>query len=247
MGIEKEFLKMGLQMLMQSIMQGEQAPVGEQLPDSNLSGKDAALADVKRKEGSIAVMLGTRDTGKTELSRRYAQFLGRPTYAVSPEQRTPSWITRVAATADITVDSGMTIDDVPPMSTLIFDDLPAYASNRDYNDALVRSMERLMPMVRHERKLHLVFCSQSAAQADKYILDCDIAFFKPLGLLADDLERPNVKKVYKEFVNPHFDSKPHEWVIKHTYMMHREWRGLITVSKSDGEGVPIEGQVREVV
>jgi hypothetical protein len=76
-------------------------------------------------------------------------------------------------------------------------------------------------MVRHERhppeypigEIQLIFCSQSAAQADKYILDCDLAFFKPLGLLYHDLERPAIKRIYRDWVDPVFQGKDDFWIV----------------------------------
>jgi hypothetical protein len=192
--------------------------------DSDISAKDEAFALIKRKLGSVGVLLGTRETGKSTLAYRYAMFLERPTFAVSPEQKPPSWITRT------TLDD---IDSVPKHSTVIMDDLPAYASNRDYNDGLVRALERIIPMCRHEREWHLIFCSQTAAQADKYILDCDIAFLKPLGLLSADIERPAITKIYKTLVNQHFESRDDAWVKRHAYCITPSWKGVIEISKVD--------------
>ena len=195
----------------------------------NLTEKDIALNNVKKKDGSVGVLLGTRETGKTELAYRYAEFLDRRTYAVSPEQVPPRWIERIKLEE---------IDDkVLPFSTVILDDLPAYASNRDYNNHLIITLERLIPMCRHDRKLHLIFCSQSAAQADKYILDCDIAFFKPLGLLMAGIERPHIKRIYETLVNEHFDGKDDNFIKRHAYMLSRTYQGLITISRVTGKQV----------
>ena len=190
---------------------------------SQLAVKDSELLNFKNKEGAVAVLLGTRGTGKTQLAYRLAEFIDKPTYAVSPEQVPPIWIERVSV-EDV-------LERVKPKSTLIMDDLPAYASNRDYNNKLTQMIERIIPMVRHEKKLHLLFCSQSAAQADKYILDCDLALFKPLGLLFDDLERPNIRRIYKNFVEPEFDGRGEDWIVRHAYMLSRRFRGIIEFSK----------------
>jgi hypothetical protein len=198
---------------------------GEPGQGSEAAIKDKALLDVKNKLGSVAVLLGTRDTGKTTLAYRYAQFLGRPTFAVSPEQRPPSWITRVEL-KDIE-------DRVPVHSTLIVDDLPVVAGNRDYNQALVQKLEKIIPMCRHDRQWHLLFCSQSAAQADKFVLDCDIAFLKPQGILSADVERPFISKLYRDEVNPLFDRRDSFWVKRHAYCITRTWKGIIEISKVD--------------
>ncbi len=188
-----------------------------------LDDKDLALLSLKKKDGSVSVLLGTRETGKSELSWRLAEFFGRVTYAVSPEQvPRPPWITRVRLEE---------IDDLPSNITLIMDDLPVLASNRDYNSLLVQNLEKIIPMVRHDRKWHLIFCSQSAVQADKYILDCDAAFFKPLGLLIE--ERPVVAKVYRERVNPAFEGKNEDFIRRHAYMYTRNWSGIIEVNRVD--------------
>lgn len=200
-----------------------------------LSKKDVAFITVKRKDGSVSVIIGTRDLGKTEVAYRLAELLDRRTYCVSPEQRPPSWIEWV------------TLEDVPeaiePWSTIIFDDLPAYASNRDYNTSLVQKIERMIPLCRHQKHLHLIFCTQSAAQADRYILDCELAFFKPVGLLMADIERPNIAQIYKRLVNPYFDGRSEWWIKRHVMMMSRGFIGGIPITrvprnKAEADGAP---------
>lgn len=202
-------------------------PQSTQKPFIDYTQKDMALTRVKSKMGSVIVLLGSRDTGKTQLSYRLAEFLGRPTFAISPQQRPPSWITK------LTLEDLLT--KVPRKSTLILDDLPAYMNNRSYNDALVQMIERIIPMVRHEPhppdypvgEVHLIFASQSAAQADRYILDCDLAFFKPLGLLLQDVERPGIARIYKTMVDPLFEGKDDDYIHSHAFMLSRTFKGLI--------------------
>ncbi len=181
-----------------------------------------ALLSVRALSGSVTVMIGTRGTGKTTLEHRMAEFFGRKTYCISPEQKPPHWIEPLQFDA---------IETITPWSTIIFDDLPAYASNRDYNNQLVESLERLIPMCRHKKHLHLIFGSQSAAQADKYILDCDLAFLKPLGLLMADVERPFIAKLYRDYVNPFFDNKTDDFIHRHAWMISRLYKGPISISK----------------
>ena len=230
--LERIILAAGAKWLEKKLLQDQQA----QQPQHQVisyDGKDQALLAVKRKAGSITTNIGTRETGKSELSYRIAEFFDRPTFAVSPQQRPPRWIKRI--------NLDQIVADVPEMSTLILDDLPSYASNRDYNDQLVRVIEHIIPMVRHERqppdfpvgKVHLIFNTQSAAQADKYILDCDLAFFKPLGLLYADLERPAIKKIYQEIVMPLFDGHTDPWIQRHAFMFSRSWKGLIEYHMSE--------------
>ena len=192
-------------------------------PITTLSEKDVALINLRQKDGAVIVILGSRGSGKTELAYRLAEFIDKPTYAVSPEQKPhPTFIQRINLNE---------IDEkVPPGSTLIADDIPAYMSSRDYSDSLVRMLEKIIPMVRHERKLHLIFCSQSGSQADKYILDADAAFIKPGSIFFEDLERPGIKKIY-QIANPYFEGKNDDWVRRHAYMVTREWQGLIEVKK----------------
>mgnify|MGYP001560463878 FL=1 len=207
------------------------APTQIAKPILDYTQKDLALLNIRQKKGSVTVILGSRDTGKTELCYRFAEFLGRPTFGIFPQQMPPSWITK------------LTLDDiftkVPRMSTLICDDLPSYASNRDYNDLLIRALEKAIPMVRHEPhppeyplgEIHLIFSSQSSAQADKYILDADMALFKPLGLLMGAVERPAVDRIYRTYVNPEFEGKDDSWIHNHAYLMTRTWRGIISITK----------------
>jgi len=197
-----------------------------------LSGKDVALINIRQKKGSVIVLLGSRDTGKTELAYRLAEFLDRPTFAISPQQKPPDWITWIKLEEIETR--------VPSMSTLICDDLPSYFGNRDYNEALSRLLERIIPMVRHERmppdfpvgEVHLIFSSQSAAQADRYILDADAAFLKPLGLLMQDIERPHIAKIYRTLVDPEFEGKDDAWIQRHAYFLSRTYKGILEVKKT---------------
>ena len=220
-------LKAATAMLFPQAQQQEQ-----QKPSMTLTQRDVALINLRNKIGSVIVVLGSRDTGKTELCYRLMEFLGRPAFAVSPQQEPPGWITWLKV-EDI-------FERVPPDSTLFLDDLPAYMSNKDYQDSFVRAIEKVIPMVRHEPRppefplgqIHLIFASQSAAQADRYILDCDAAFLKPLGLLMDDMERPNIAKIYRNLVNPEFDGKDDWFIKRHAYMMSRTYRGIIDIKKT---------------
>jgi len=205
-----------------SLIAGDAPPTGSSSHVASAMGQ--ALQTVKDKKGSVTVLLGTRSTGKSELAYRLAEFYARPTFAVSPEQRPPAWI-RPIGLGDIDKV-------VPPRSTLILDDLPVYASNRDYNNQLVQALERIIPMVRHRRQLHLIFCSQNSAQADKCILDCDLAFLKPLGILCQDVERPFIRRVYKEDVDPEFEGKGESWIVRHAFMMSRTYKGIVEIARA---------------
>ena len=184
-----------------------------------VSDKDTALTELRELDGAVIVVIGTRGTGKSELTFRIAEFLGKPTYAISPEQEPGHGITRVNFNDFEEV--------IPPHSTVIFDDMPVYGSANDYHEDMIQTLNRIIPMVRHDKKWHLIFSTQTAASADRYILDCNCCFLKPLGLLAADLERPNIRKIYKEYVNPIFDGKPTEWVKNHAYFMAPTFRGVI--------------------
>src|SRR3990167_11396082 len=140
--LERIILAMGAKWLEKKLIQDQQAQQPSQI--MSYDGKDQALLAVKKKAGSITTIIGTRETGKSELAYRLAEFYDRQTFAVSPQQRPPRWIKR------INLDQILT--DIPEHVTLICDDLPAYASNRDYNDSLVRTLEHIIPMVRHERQ-----------------------------------------------------------------------------------------------
>jgi hypothetical protein len=186
-----------------------------------VTDKGTALMELKHKLGAVIIVMGTRGTGKTELAYRLAEFLGKPTYAVSPEQKPhPSFITQINLT-DLS-------ESIPPGSTAILDDAPVYLSSRDYHDVLVQEVERIVPMVRHERKLHLIVVTQSGSFIDKWLLDADALFLKPQSMLASDIERPGIKRVY-QLANPYFEGKDTEWILRHSYLMTPTWRGLIEV------------------
>lgn len=215
-------------------LMGQQGnPIPKQGTTTILTEKDTALISLRQKMGSVTVVVGSRETGKSVLCWRLAEFLERPTYAVSPQEKPPGWITWIQNPTDL-------FEIVKPDSTLICDDLPAYASNRDYNEAMVRMIEKAIPMVRHDPqppeyplgRVHIIFSTQSTAQADKYILDCDMAFFKPLGLLLQDTERPAIAKMYRTMIDPEFEGKDDMFIKQHAYMLSRTYKGLITIKKS---------------
>lgn len=195
--------------------------------------KDVALINLRQKLGAVVVVLGSRDTGKTELCYRLAEFLQKPTFAISPQQKPPSWITWIRELNDI-------FTMVPPDSTLIMDDLPAYLSNKDYQEAFAKSVERIVPMCRHDPlppefpigRCHLIFSSQSAAQADRYILDNDMGFLKPLGLLMQDIERPAIARIYRNLVDPEFEGQDDFFIKTHAYMYSRTYKGMVTFKKT---------------
>ncbi len=203
---------------------------------TTFDAKDQALMEVKRKAGSVTVVVGTRETGCTTLCLRLAEFFGRPTYAVSPQETPPYWV------KSVTLSEALSI--IPENSTLILDDLPVYMGHRDYNETDVKRMEKAIPMVRHEKhppefligKVHLIFRTQSLAEADKYIGGCDLAFFKPQGLLTADMERNYAQRIYRKEVNPYFAGRSHDFILKHAWMKHQMYCGPITITKPNNEG-----------
>ncbi len=195
--------------------------------------RDAALREVFRKDGSVTVWIGTRETGKTIGSQRQAEATGRPIYSISPEQRPPNWIIPVKLTD---------LSTIPSRVTVIMEDLPSFMSNRDYNNSFIQEIEKIIPLVRHEKKWHLIFNTQSSAQADKYILDCDLAFFKPQGMLMEDVERSGIQKIYRHYVNPFFEHRSEQYIRRHAVMKSRTYVGGIAIVKT-----PAKSEVMEAI
>ena len=187
-----------------------------------LSNKDSALLSIKRKDGAVILILGKRESGKTVLSHRLAEFLGRPTYAVTPSQHPLSWIKKIE------LDE---IEEVPPNSTILLDDVPVYMSSRDYSSVSVRAIEKLIPVARH-KKIMLIFISQTSGFADRWVMDADAIFLKQCSILYADIERPAVKKLMDKAV-PHFEGKSEDWIKKHVYLVTDSWEGLLEVKKVD--------------
>ena len=111
----------------------------------------------------------------------------------------------------------------------MLDDLPVYMSSRDYSEAVVRNIERMIPVARH-KKLMLIFCSQTSGYADRWVMDADAIFLKPGSLLYADIERPAVKKLYDRAM-PYFANKTEQWIKEHAYLITSTWEGLIEVKK----------------
>ena len=173
------------------------------------------------KQGAVVLILGRRESGKTILSQRLGEIIGKPVYAVSPEQSPPDWIHELKLAQ---------LDEYPPPhSTLILDDIPAYMSSRDYQDSLVQQVERIIPVVRHKRKLILIFSTQSSGLSDRHIMDADVVILKPANLLFGDLERPAVARLYKR-VMPIFDDMSEYQQKRNCYVLSQGWEGLCRVN-----------------
>ena len=202
-------------------------------PNSSFRGNGSGVPELvdiptirrlKRKQGAVVLILGKRESGKTVLAQRLAQILERPTYAVSPEQKTPDWIQELR------------LDEIsqrpPPYSTLICDDLPAYMSSRDYLNPLIRTIEQLIPVVRHRRKIILIFSSQSSGQADKWTMDADLVLIKPLNWLYAETERGAVKKLADK-VMPIFAEMSEYQQKRHCYIFSDGYVGLARIDKPE--------------
>jgi len=187
-----------------------------------LSEKDRALLNLKSKEGAVILILGKRESGKTVLAYRLAEFLERPTYVVSPNQHPLPWMTEIKLEG---------IEEVPPKSTLIFDDLPVYMSSRDYSEALVRNVEKIIPVARH-KGIIIIFVSQTSGYADRWVMDADAVFIKSPSLLYAELERGAVKKLMDRAA-PYFAGQTPIWLQKHCYMVTDSWEGIIEIKKPD--------------
>ena len=184
-----------------------------------LSEKDAALSNLKKKKGAVVLILGKRESGKTVLSHRLAEFLGRPTYIISPNQKPPQWA--IGCKLE-------NIEEIPPGSTIILDDIPVYMSSRDYQEALVRNVEKMIPVARH-KGIMLIFISQTSGYADRWVMDADAIFLKQSSILYADIERPAVKKLMDKAA-PHFANQTDIWKKKHAYLVTDSWEGVISVS-----------------
>lgn len=221
-GLNRLLLNAGSKIVANWLVQKQQemlTDVGGSNDEPGLSTKDQEMLKLKKKDGGIILILGKRESGKTVLAHRVADFLRRPTYAISPSQQPPNWI--IKWQLDM-------IDEIPPNSTLILDDLPVYMSTRDYHEGTIQSIERLIPVARH-RKMFVIFVSQTSGFADRWCMDADVVFIKQMSILYADIERPAVKKLMDRAA-PYFKDRPDMWVKKHAFMVTDSWEGLIKVN-----------------
>jgi len=192
--------------------------------------------NLKKKLGAVILILGKRESGKTVLAYRLSEFLNRPTYVVSPNQKPLPWMTSIKLED---------VENVPPKSTLLLDDIPVYLSSKDYHESLVRNVEKLIPVVRH-KGIMLIFCSQTSGFADKWVMDADAIFLKQFSILYADIERPAVKKLMDKAA-PYFEGKSEIWLKKHSYFITDSFEGIISISKASKDAnVPVEGEFEEV-
>ena len=116
----------------------------------------------------------------------------------------------------------------PPRSILIADDLPSWASQKDYNDPYVKTLERIIPTCRHRRKLTLIFVAQSSGLVDKFFAAAQLIFLKPIDMLFEDVERQSVARLYRG-VNPIFERMSERQQLRHAYCLSSFWKGLVRV------------------
>ena len=192
----------------------------EEKPQIPELGEIAPIIKLRHKEGSVIIVLGRRESGKTVVCQRLAEIIGRPTYMVSPEQKPPNWIQelKLEQLAELP----------PPNSTLILDDLPTYMGSRSYQDALVQQVEHLIPVVRHRRKIILIFSSQTSGQADKWVMDADLIIMKAMGWLYSEVERPAVKKL-ADSIMPAFRSMSEYQQKRHCFLFSDDYKGLVRI------------------
>ena len=181
------------------------------------------VKDLVNRDGSVVLILGRIETGKTVLGYRLCQGLQRPIYAISPEQTPPEWAKEIKLEE--------IAEKPPPNSTLFCDDLPLYASQRDYYDTYVRTLERIIPVVRHKRRIHLLFSAQSSGMIDKFVMAANMIFFKPPNLLFLDIERPSVRAIYRKLM-PIFNQMTEDQLKRHAFLWAQNWRGLVRIDKA---------------
>lgn len=221
MGIERFAIGLLYRYLSSQGLLAEEEPAAEQENQIPELGEVPQVLALKHKDGAVITIFGRRESGKSKMSYRLAEILGKPTYAVSPEEKTPEGITELAIEELETKP--------PPNSVLVLDDLPVYMSGRDYHDPYVQIVERLVPVVRHRRRIILIFSSQSSGQTDKYALDADLLLFKPLSILYQDTERSGVMRIYKR-IEPIFKVMSDYQLKRHAYMIAHNWEGLVRIN-----------------
>lgn len=183
-----------------------------------------ALNRLREARGIVILIVGRRFSGKTVLALRLAEFFDRQTFMISPLETPPLWVERI--------DLKDIEERVPGGSVLILDDLPAYASSKDYGTVEVRMLERMVPLVRHwdnEKGLALIFSTQSTGLMDKHFSDADAIFVKPLSLLYADTERGAFKRLgdqAMEFFEGMEEKDYHQLV----YFFSHEFKGPMRVS-----------------
>ena len=216
---QNPLINLGLNLLLRHYLQKEESATKRESSVPELS-EIPSIIELQKKQGAVVTILGKRESGKTVCAYRIAQIIGRPTYSVSPEQSPPQGV------EELKLEQLETLP--PPFSTLLLDDLPAYMGSRDYQDAFVQTVEKIIPVVRHKRKLILIFISQTSAQADKWVMDCDLVIMKPMGWLYPEVERPAVKKLADK-VMPIFRQMTESQQKKHCFIFSDAYSGLARI------------------
>lgn len=208
----------------------EEQPASSQRAVMPEIGEIPDLLRLKSMDGGVITLVGRPYTGKTVCAARVAEIMARPTYAVSPHETPPHWITPLDF-PDI-VDSSK----LPRGSTLILDDILSYMTSKDYRDPLVREVEKIFPTARHERGLMLIVCTQVTSLMDKYGLRADALVCKPPDLVYGAVERPAIKRMF-DALSGVWQDRPEPWIHRHAYFVGHSWQGVVRV-RMPGVGVP---------
>lgn len=201
--------------------EGDAASTRAEYPDvTDIPG----VQELRNRRGAVITLVGRPMTGKTTLAHSLAAFLARPTYAVSPHERPPSWITPMPFEA--------LTDQPPPGSVVILDDILSYMSSdhRDRNQRINRQVEKIFPTARHDRGLILICCTQVTSLMDKYGLRADAVALKPPDLLFADIERPGVRRRYRE-IEWVWQDRSDWWIKRHAYLLTSDWEGIVRVRR----------------
>jgi intein/homing endonuclease len=157
------------------------------------------------------------------LALRLGELIGRPVYAVSPEDDPPAGVTAVSL---------KDIGRIPQFSTLILDDAQVYAGSQDYWNPWVKKLNAIIPLVRKRRKLVLIIATQVSALVEKHVMQADLSIFKPLTAHYEVLERGPVVKLGR-ISEPYFAglSREQQQRVAVVFGRYPPWTGMVTINR----------------
>ncbi|MFH1486573.1 MAG: hypothetical protein ABIH46_10920 [Chloroflexota bacterium] len=200
---------------------------GAVVSDPVEAAKTEFLEKLRRRDFGLLLIMGRRGSGKTALSLRLVEFIGkRRNFAIGiPRKKLPAHIEAL--------DDELTLENldssVPNGSVVVIDDAGLFYGAGSYRTANTKALQKLLDICRH-REVILIVNVQRAASLDRRLCDPDIVFLKPPSLMymrsEDEALKRFMKPAEEAFAALAEKSSIEAWK-SHVYVVSDDFEGMI--------------------